>query len=118
MNKLPCFLADECCDFGVVKALRKEGYDVKAVVEEMSGASDEEVSTKALLEGRVILTEDRDFGQMVFAGNAPCIGVIFIRFPPSQRKTLARSIINLTELLGDRLLGHFVVLQPGRIRIK
>jgi len=62
------FLADESCDFAVVRALRAEGHDVAAVVETARGALDVEVIRRAQEEQRVLLTEDKDFGQLVYAG--------------------------------------------------
>jgi hypothetical protein len=43
--------------------------------------------------------------------------VIFIRFPPLARKLLPRTILKLVEERGDDLMGRFVVVQPGRIRV-
>jgi predicted nuclease of predicted toxin-antitoxin system len=74
------FLADESCDFRVVEALRRAGHEVLAVVEAARGAPDHEVIETARSGQRVLLTEDRDFGQLVFAAGvgAGC-GVLFIR---------------------------------------
>jgi predicted nuclease of predicted toxin-antitoxin system len=61
------FLADESCDYGVVRALRAAGYDVHAVSEVSPRADDTEVIAAAAREERIVLTEDRDFGQLVYA---------------------------------------------------
>jgi len=61
------FLAEESCDFAVVRALRAAGYDVLAVAERARGAHDEDVIRLATSERRILLTEDKDFGQLVFA---------------------------------------------------
>ncbi len=50
------FLADESCDFAVVRALRATGHDVRAVTETHRGANDEDVIALALAEHRVLLT--------------------------------------------------------------
>lgn len=63
------FLADESCDFAVVRALREAAFDVVAVVEHAPGAADDQVIALSVKEGRVLLTEDKDFGQLVFAAN-------------------------------------------------
>ncbi len=59
------FLADESCDFAVVRALRAAGHDVVAVTEMAPAANDETVIEIALNDGRLLLTEDKDFGQLV-----------------------------------------------------
>ena len=56
------FLADECCDAGLVASLRDFGHDIKYVIEQKAGSSDDEVLTIAYNEGRILLTEDKDFG--------------------------------------------------------
>ena len=55
------FLADESCDFSIVRALRAAGHDVVAVREVTLGADDDVVLELAVREGRVLLTKDNDF---------------------------------------------------------
>ena len=71
----------------------------------------------AIEERRVLLTEDKDFGQLVFAGGQGDVGVVFIRFPSSARSQLATAVVDLVERYGDRLPTAFVVVEPGRVRI-
>ena len=77
------FLADECCDRAAVRALRASGHDVLSVSEITPRAEDSHVIRLALREKRILLTEDKDFGQLVFAHGQKTIGVIFLRFPTS-----------------------------------
>jgi predicted nuclease of predicted toxin-antitoxin system len=111
------FLADESCDFAVVKALRAAGYDVTAIAEINSGATDEIVLGLARSETRALLTEDKDFGLLAYAGGQQTSGVILIRFPANARSTLARVVVEVVAELGDRIDGAFVVVQPGRARL-
>lgn len=110
------FLADESCDFAVVRALRAAGHDVQVVAQIALGAADEVVIALALRERRVLLTEDKDFGQLVFAATAPTGGVIFIRYPASARAALPQVIVELVSTRQEQLIGAFVVVQPARIR--
>ena len=64
------FLADESCDFAAVRALRTEGFDVLSVAEALAGADDVDVIALALRERRILLTEDKDFGQLVYAAGS------------------------------------------------
>lgn len=59
------FLADESCDFSVVRALRAAKHDVTAVVEVLPRAEDDDVREKAVRAYRILITEDKDFGQLV-----------------------------------------------------
>lgn len=84
------FLADESCDFAVVRALRGAGHDVTAITKFMPAARDDAVLHVAHSEARILLTEDEDFGMLTYAG---VVGDI-----------------------GERLKGAFVVVEPGRAR--
>lgn len=64
-------LADESCDFSVVRALRGAGHDVIAVAELFPSLDDSLILDLALREQRVLLTEDKDFGQLVYANAQP-----------------------------------------------
>jgi predicted nuclease of predicted toxin-antitoxin system len=64
------FLADEGCDFAVVRALREAGFDVVAVCEIMRGSNDSDIIKLSHAGNRVLLTEDKDFGWLVFV--KPC----------------------------------------------
>jgi len=108
------FLADESCDFAVVRALRAAGHNVETVTETCQGAPDEAVTVQTR---RILLTEDKDFGQLVYAGSGLSLGVILIRFPGNARQGMVKAILELLERVGDKLQDRFVVVQPGRVRI-
>jgi predicted nuclease of predicted toxin-antitoxin system len=110
------FLADESCDFMVVRALRAAGHEVEAIAERSPGMIDSDVLALAADEGRILLTEDKDFGQLVFARIREHSGVILVRYPARGRADLGRAAVAMVNELGDGLLHAFVVLQPGRIR--
>ena len=111
------FLADESCDFVIVRALRSAGHDVVAVSEFQQRSIDQELMEMAHTQGRILLTEDKDFGCLAFAMQVNNPGVILLRFPATARATLAASITRLVSELGPRLTGAFVVLRPGAVRI-
>ena len=111
------FLADESCDFAVVRALRAAGHDVIAVSDFQRRSVDKELMETAYNEDRVLLTEDKDFGWLTFVAHANSSGVVLIRFPASARKTLAAAVTRLVLELGAEMNGSFVVLQPSSVRI-
>ena len=76
------FLADESCDFCVVRALRTVGHDVVAVAEVAKGAKDPTVIKLALEEGRILLAEEKDFGRLVFAAGRGGRVSSFFASPP------------------------------------
>jgi predicted nuclease of predicted toxin-antitoxin system len=111
------FLADESCDFAVVAALRNAGYDVTAVAELSPAAIDDAVLALAHSESRVLLTEDKDFGMLAYAGRRQTAGVLLIRFPARARTQLAPKLLQIVGDVGERLIGSFAVVEPARVRI-
>lgn len=111
------FLGDESCDHALLRALRGAGHDVIAVSEIAPTADDGIVIAMARDDKRILLTEDRDFGQLVFAHGHPTAGIIYVRIRGSERPTMGSHIVDIVARLGDRLLGAFVVVTPGRVRI-
>jgi predicted nuclease of predicted toxin-antitoxin system len=71
----------------------------------------------AARENRVLITEDKDFGQLVYAHGIPSRSVILIRYPAPIRQRLCADIVKLVEQKEEALQGSFVVLEPGRVRI-
>ncbi|HOE11891.1 MAG TPA: DUF5615 family PIN-like protein [bacterium] len=111
------FLADECCDSTVVMALREAGHDVLAVGEQVRGAEDTDVVEMALREQRILLTEDKDFGQLVYAHGRRTLGVVFLRYPTLARYEISKDVVELVRQRGESLSGCFVTVRVGRIRI-
>jgi predicted nuclease of predicted toxin-antitoxin system len=113
------FLADESCDHRVVVALRAAGHDVVAITETAPGSVDADVLANAVQTSRVLLTEDRDFGQLVFSARmrAP-IGVLYIRCPEAARPSLPRWIVATILSLGPKLEGRFCTWKPGKLRLR
>ena len=111
------FLADESCDFAVVRALRSEGHDVLAVSEFQQRSIDRELMELAKADNRILLTEDKDFGWLVFVAHKKSPGVVLIRFPASVRRQLGSAVRQLVADHSLELAGSFIVLQPGSVRI-
>jgi predicted nuclease of predicted toxin-antitoxin system len=111
------FLADESCDACIIRMLRSDGHEVMAISDTHQGANDSAVIGLALGMSRVLITEDKDFGQLVYAsGHAHC-GVIFLRYPFQLRRHMAEKLASLVRNRGGTLTRSFTVVEPGRIRI-
>jgi predicted nuclease of predicted toxin-antitoxin system len=111
------FLADESCDVVLGKSLVQAGHDVLEVREARPGADDEYVVGLAISENRILLTEDKDFGWLIYAHGHKAIGVIFLRYPILERYRIAQDLVELVEQQNENLLGCFVTVTPKRIRI-
>ncbi|MFN3762998.1 MAG: DUF5615 family PIN-like protein [Anaerolineae bacterium] len=112
------FLADECCDASLVEALRADGHNVLYAVESLKGALDEELLARAVAENRIVLTEDKDFGELVYRLRMPVYGIILLRFRVRDRDLKIPSLRRLLRRYEDRLPGSFVVLEARRARIR
>lgn len=111
-------LANENIPSDLVSALRAAGHDVAWVRQEAPGNSDVEVLAWARRESRLVVTFDKDFGELAFHAKLPSAsGVILFRLPmPRSEEAGAR----LAKLLAarDDWIGHFSVIEPGRIRMR
>ena len=112
------FPADECCDASLVAYLREDGHDVLFAVESMREATDAELLHRSFEEKRILLTEDKDFGELVYRLRKPAHGVLLLRFSATARALKMRRLQSLLETHEDRLAGAFVTLEPGTTRIR
>jgi predicted nuclease of predicted toxin-antitoxin system len=111
------FLADESCPWSVIRAPLDAGHDVAAISEVAAGAVDEQVLERALNADRVLITEDKDFGELRYARGQSSAGVIPVRFHSRSRHAKPATVVNAVAKLGARLRNAFTVVEPGRVRI-
>ena len=110
------FLANENFPLASVRALRNIGLDVVSVEEESPGIPDEEVLRRARDDNRIIVTFDRDYGELVFHRrlSAPA-GVLYLRFHPKSPLEAAEYVAGLTAG-GMELEGRFTTADRDRVR--
>jgi Domain of unknown function (DUF5615) len=66
---------------------------------------------------RVLITEDSDFGELVYARMRPSAGVIFVKFHGRARSSKPGAVVEAVAKLGARLRDGFAVVEPGRVRL-
>lgn len=111
-------VADESVDFRIVKALRTEGHEVWAVVEEDPSITDKEVLSIAVDQNALLLTEDKDFGELVIRLRLPHRGILLIRLGGFQIDIRIELVLRaIRENLAD-LPNNFAVLDGRRLRIR
>lgn len=110
-------LADECCDAPLVRTLREAGHDVRYVAEFLPGASDHDVIACSRVEGRVLLTEDKDFGELVYRLQFQLPGLILLRYAPDEKAKVVRRLLSLVQQ-ENRLLNKMAVVQAARVRLR
>lgn len=112
------FIADECVDGHVIKALAEAGHVVRSIRDTDPGSTDEQVLMIAHGRACILITEDKDFGDLVFARNAEHTGVVLIRldgFPPPGK--VARVMMAIGHHIQE-LPGAFTVIDKNKVRIR
>lgn len=112
------FLADESVDLPVVERLRRDGHFVAYVTEMGPGMTDNEVLSLANQEGSLLLTADKDFGEMVFRQHLHTHGIVLIRLTGLSPTRKAEMVALAVEKYGTELLRSFAVIMPGALRIR
>jgi predicted nuclease of predicted toxin-antitoxin system len=110
------WLIDECVDANLPALLREIGYDIVSVPDLAPRASDTEVIIRANRENRLLLTEDKDFGDLVFRHAHPVPGIILLRIDPSRRALKRPRLLAAIGQFGEGLLGRYTVIEVARFR--
>ncbi|MGO8921212.1 MAG: DUF5615 family PIN-like protein [Stellaceae bacterium] len=112
------FLANENFPGAAVKALEASGHDVVWVRTAAPGAADPDVLASAAREERILLTFDKDFGELARSSALPAgCGVILLRLPMPKPGDVGQQLAQLITSRDD-WAGHFSVIEPGRIRMR
>jgi predicted nuclease of predicted toxin-antitoxin system len=111
-------LADENIPLLAIELLRRKGHDVLAIAESAPSICDEDVLLLAEDEGRILLTFDKDFGELAYSSKPrPSCGIILFRIPLRSADYIAMMIVEVLDSRCD-WPGHFAVVEPGRIRLR
>jgi predicted nuclease of predicted toxin-antitoxin system len=112
------FIVDESAGIAVVESLRQSGHDVLAVAETMRQAGDPDILALALNQDRILVTNDKDFGELVFRSGRTHHGVLLLRLHDESSANRVRVVQSVLERYADRLPDHFVVTTESRVRIR
>src|SRR6266566_4271679 len=111
-------LANENCPGAAVSALVAAGHDVVWIRAAAPGIADSDVLAWAARDERILLTFDKDFGELARrAVMPPACGVILLRVPMPKPGDVGRRLANMFTERAD-WAGYFSVIEPGRIRMR
>jgi predicted nuclease of predicted toxin-antitoxin system len=110
------FLIDECTGPHVAKWLVDQGHETFSVFDVARGMSDSDVLGKALSENWILITNDKDFGEMVFRERRQHRGVIFLRLDNERSVNKVDVIRRLLVKYADKLADRFVIVTETRVR--
>ena len=112
------WLADECVDAMLVARLRGAGHDAIYMAEVAKSTSDRDIIAWAQREARLLLTEDKDFGELVFRWRAALPGLVLLRIDPRQHELKWTRLKAAIDRYGQLLIGKYTVIEEGRFRAR
>ncbi len=111
-------LADENIDYPLIEAILGVGIEVYSIFELNRGMMDEAIIEFSRVPPRIILTEDKDFGEWVYAHNLKEISVLFLRYDFKDTELMKQALLKILADRIDELHGHFTTLSIHKVRIR
>ena len=111
------FLVDECTGPAVAKWLRSLHHDVFSVYDEVRGLDDDSIIEKANRENYVLVTNDKDFGELVFRKRKPHKGVVLLRLEDERSENKIAVLHRVLESYSDKLSDNFIIVTEKTVRI-
>lgn len=111
-------LADESVDGPVVARLRADGHEVAWIAEDAAGSADDAILARAYAEGFVLISADKDFGELVYRQRRPHAGVLLLRLTGLDEAAKCDLVSQTVSGNGADLPGAFSVLTGDALRIR
>jgi len=111
-------VADENVEAEIIERLRSVGHDVIDIKATHAGISDTEVLGLASTNNAVLLTNDKDFGDLVYRRGLYSTGIVLLRFGRIENAERADLISNVFGLHTEDLVGSFIVVTRTGVRIR
>ena len=111
------FLVDECTGPTVAKWLKSKGHDVFSVYDKSRGSDDETILKIAYKEKYVLITNDNDFGDLIFRHKKPHKGVILLRLDDNRPDNKIAVLDKLLKSYSKQLNNNFIVATEKKVRI-
>jgi len=110
------FLVDECTGPAVSEWLRNQNHDVFCIFDQARGLDDDAIIAKALVENRILITNDKDFGEKVYREKHSHHGVIFLRLDNERAASKIATLKQLFDNYAHQLPDQFVVVTETGVR--
>jgi len=110
------FIVDECTGPFVAHWLREQGHDVFSVYEEARGMVDNDTINKAFTESRILITNDKDFGEKVYRERLQHKGVVLLRLDDERSINKIEIIRQLLKSYADQLIDSFITVTETQVR--
>ena len=110
--------ADENIDARIIKHLRSCGIQIHSVREGHRGLSDKQMLRLSRQLNCILITEDGDIGEWIFAHREKAVGVLFLRYHHDETQQMAATIGDFIQKHGKTLQGKFATLSTDKIRVR
>lgn len=111
-------VADESIDKQIVECLRSAGHPVFYIAEMAPSISDDEVLKIANQKSALLLTADKDFGELIFRQGLVSYGVVLIRLSGMDGESKSEIVTSTVDKHSDEIVGNFTVISHSRVRIR
>jgi predicted nuclease of predicted toxin-antitoxin system len=112
------FIVDVGISKKVEQWLQNHGYDIKSIRDINPRMSDKEILKMATSERRMVITMDKDFGELVYNSGLPHSGVLLLRLEEARSVEKVKIIEKILERYSDKLSNNFCVFKDGKLRIR
>jgi len=112
------FLADENVPRPIIERLRKDGFAVDSIVEKSAGLPDADVLAVADQDGAILITQDKDFGELVVLRRLPVVGVVLLELAQLPLEAQVERVAQLVASHRASFGGNLSVVEPTRIRVR
>ena len=102
----------------LVQGLRGDGHDVIYIKEIAAGADDATVLQMAADQDRILITDDKDFGELVVRLGLPAYGILFLRMNPADSAVKLDRLREVIATHGDRFRGSLAVVDEAKVRFR
>jgi len=112
------FVVDESTGDSVVAELRRLGHDALSIQETFPGLDDPPILDIAVTADRIVVTNDKDFGELVYRSGLPHAGVILFRLDDESAGNRVRMMREVLQRCGNQLKDNFIVATERKIRVR
>ena len=111
-------IVDESVDYYFVQQLRNNGFSVVSISERFASLSDEAIISLSLFPPSLIITEDKDFGELVFKNQVKIFGIVLMRYHKGELETVFQRLLALLQNHTRELMNSFSVINIKKTRIR
>lgn len=110
-------IADENLHQQFIDRLVADGFDLFSIRDELSGISDFEVASFAKYKQGLVITEDKDFGELVYAHNIRGISVVFLRYDKVDLDKITDVLLRIVSEYHGKTGNYFITITASKVRI-